>query len=220
MKPVSAASDARSRAVGPLEGVEQAEPLPGRLGGEHAARRRRSRPGRRPRAGRRAPSRPGCWCAPARRGGPGAAPSRPSSAPSRPRATTSAPDDSSATTSAARSAAMSAARRAALASRCLRRQRHEPSSRVHDPDAQRRRPGAPTSRAHVGGGRPDGPVGDARVAELALGEQGVVGLEQALVAAPVDVERRTRTCTASPRPRGRRRRRRRGRRRSPASGRR
>ncbi len=95
------------------------------------------------------------------------------------------------------------------------------SSRCDDPDAQRRAlRGAPISRgAWLAVGRAHPAVDDALVAELRAAEQRVVGVDQPLVAAPVDVERRLRARPPARR-RGRRRRRRRGRRRSPAWGRR
>ena len=91
---------------------------------------------------------------------------------------------------------------------------------VHDAHPQRlgmRRAEQP--RRAVGARGAHGAVGDPLVAEPRVGEQRVVGLQQALVAAPVDLERGARRRRTA-RPRGTRRRRRRGTRRSPAWGRR
>ena len=62
---------------------------------------------------------------------------------------------------------------------------------VDDPDAQRRRDGrVDEPRRLVGVGGPDLSVDDALVPELRAAEQRVVGVDEALVAAPVDLERR------------------------------
>ena len=91
---------------------------------------------------------------------------------------------------------------------------------VHDAHPQRLgMRGAEQPRLAVGAGGAHGAVGDPLVAEPRVGEQRVVGLQQALVAAPVDLERGARR-RRSARPPGTRRRRRRGTRRSPAWGRR
>ncbi|MDX6682051.1 MAG: hypothetical protein QOG94_2090 [Solirubrobacteraceae bacterium] len=73
----------------------------------------------------------------------------------------------------------------------LRGQRDARLVAADDADAQRRpvrRAGE--ARRAVGIGRADAPVDDALVAELRAAERRVVGVDQALVAAPVDVERR------------------------------
>ena len=68
---------------------------------------------------------------------------------------------------------------------------------VDDPDAQRRRDGrAGEPRRLVGVGGPDRAVDDALVPELGAAEQRVVGVDEALVAAPVDLERRARVGAA------------------------
>ena len=158
-------------------------------------------------------------CARARRRGRAGRARGRSVAPSSARISISAPEDSSATRSAARSCAMCSradallrVARAACADRRL--------VAVHDADAQRRRRrGARQARRLVGVRGADAAVDDPLVAELGAAEQRVVGVDQPLVAAPVDLERRARAGGLA-RPRGRRRRRRRGTRRSPASGRR
>ena len=62
---------------------------------------------------------------------------------------------------------------------------------VDDPDAQRRGDGRVAEpRRLVGVGGPDLAVDDALVPELRAAEQRVVGVDEALVAAPVDLERR------------------------------
>ena len=113
-----------------------------------------------------------------------------------------------------------ARRRRCARSRCVveldrRRRRGGRPARAAAP-----RSGAPRSRgARLASAARTVRYDDALVAELGAAEQRVVGVDQPLVAAPVDVERRARAGLAR-RPRGRRRRRRRGTRRSPASGRR
>ena len=62
---------------------------------------------------------------------------------------------------------------------------------MDDPDAQGRRNGrVEEARRLVGVRRPDPAVDDALVPELRAAEQRVVGVDEALVAAPVDLERR------------------------------
>ncbi len=70
-----------------------------------------------------------------------------------------------------------------------RRQGNQVVGRVQDAKPKRRGLGrADEPGLLVGRGRPDVAVGDVRVPELRAGEEGVIGLEQTLVAAPVHVE--------------------------------
>ena len=131
-----------------------------------------------------------------------------------------APEASSATTSAARSrATCSRARACAGVSVAWSARSTARAVRPRGPAAARRS-GAPRRRDVLVRRRgPDLPVDDPSVAELGAGEQRVVGVEQRLVAAPVDRAASRASRRVWPR-RGRRRRRRRGTRRSPAWGRR
>ncbi len=68
--------------------------------------------------------------------------------------------------------------------------RDEAVCRVHDPQPEGRR-GRRTGEARllVGLGGADRAIGDIGVAEMRVAEERIVGLEQRLVAAPIDVER-------------------------------
>ena len=124
------------------------------------------------------------------RRGPGRTRSRSSVAPSSERCSISRRDDSSATRSAARSCA-TCSRADALVAKPGRRAGRRRLVAVHDADAQRRRSGAPCRRGvWLAFGGADAAVDDPLVAELGAAEQRVVGVDQPLVAAPVDVERR------------------------------
>ena len=181
---VSAAARARARPSRALERLEQPQPLARRRRAEHAAGAVDDGGDAAPRRARRAPARR-CGCvrtSTATSPGPRRAPRRPAR-PSR---------------AAARGRPRGRARRARAPSRvarvALRRALEPGSSRC----TTRTRSGAP--RARAGAARASAAahpaVDDALVAELRAAEQRVVGVDQPLVAAPVDRQRRPRAGLA------------------------
>ena len=197
---------ARARGRGrALQRLQQPQPLARRLGGEHAARAvdHRGHAGRLQRVAD--PRGVAVGGARARRCRRGANAPRTSSVLARCRAATSCGH----VARRAESLRMRAGARRDLDARVGRGARAAKRSGAPRQLAPARRS---VAAAHA-------PVDDPLVPELRAAEQRVVGVDQRLVAAPVDVERGLRAGGRRPR-RGRRRRRRRGRRRWPVSGRR
>ena len=150
----------------------------------------RSPPARRPRAGRRGPWWRASWSGPGRRYGPDARSCARSRLPSRRRVTIWGQASSICTTSAARSRAIRARVSGILGCAFLAVSGTSPSSactmrnrRGAGSGASIRRDSWWASAARMR------PIGDVGVAQLRIGEERVVRLEQPLVAPPVDVER-------------------------------